>query len=104
MLVREVSKEFGLPYTRMSLDGKVYKHRTELADENCATMRIPLGGVGYVNFRYPAAASVRHAVAITSMRRQHPSNQCRRSRDHSSQARTCGAGGPRPTCLPKKAL
>ncbi len=67
-LVREVSTEFDLPYARMSLDGRVFEHhRSELPGEHCATMRIPLDGVGYVNFRYPVAASVRHAVAITSV-------------------------------------
>ena len=30
-------------------------------------MRIPLSEYGYVNFMYPAGASVQHAVAITSI-------------------------------------
>jgi UDP-GlcNAc:undecaprenyl-phosphate GlcNAc-1-phosphate transferase len=67
-IIRELGSEFGLPHVRMSLEGRIFDHCTETddLDLHCA-MRIPLSDSGYVNFVYPAGASVRHAVAITSI-------------------------------------
>ena len=67
-IIREAAGEFNFPQVRMSLDGRVFEHCTVDADlDPCSVMRIPLSESGYVNFRYPAGASVRHAVVITSI-------------------------------------
>jgi hypothetical protein len=67
-LIREVVNELGLPHVRMSLDGRIFEQCTAAADlDVCCATRIPLSDSGYVNFRYSAGASVRHAVAITSI-------------------------------------
>jgi UDP-GlcNAc:undecaprenyl-phosphate GlcNAc-1-phosphate transferase len=67
-IIREAAGEFGFPQVRMSLEGRVFEHCTVDADlDPCSVMRIPLSESGYVNFRYPAGASVRHAVVITSI-------------------------------------
>ena len=68
-IIMEFSREFGLPQVRMSLDGTVFKHRD--ANNNlrlsCCATRVPLLDKGWVIFKYPAAASARHAFAITSI-------------------------------------
>ena len=52
----------------MSLEGMIFEHRAADGDlDLCCSMRVPLSERGYVNFRYPAGASVRHGVAITSI-------------------------------------
>ena len=67
-VVREVSREFGFGEVRMCLTGKSSRIGAEgqTLDDSC-TIRIPLSSHGYVNFRYPNDASVRHAVAISSV-------------------------------------
>jgi UDP-GlcNAc:undecaprenyl-phosphate/decaprenyl-phosphate GlcNAc-1-phosphate transferase len=65
-IIREVMSEFGLPHARMCLDGRIFEHCTLAGDlDLCCAMRVPLSDSGYVNFRYPAGATVRHGVAIT---------------------------------------
>jgi UDP-GlcNAc:undecaprenyl-phosphate GlcNAc-1-phosphate transferase len=66
LALRDVSREFDFPHVRMCLADVVYEHCAAL-DEGAhgCTIRIPLSDVGYVNFRYPSNASVRHAAAIT---------------------------------------
>ena len=67
-IIREVVSEFGFPHVRLFLEGRLFEHCTVADDVDlCCAMRIPLSDSGYVNFRYPAGASVRHAVAITSI-------------------------------------
>jgi UDP-GlcNAc:undecaprenyl-phosphate/decaprenyl-phosphate GlcNAc-1-phosphate transferase len=67
-LVREFVNEFGFPHVRMSLEGRIFEQATgDEQDGPCCVMRIPLSDSGYVNFKYPVGASVRHAVAITSI-------------------------------------
>ena len=66
-IIREVVSEFGFPHVRMSLGGRVFEHQAPADERDCCSMRIPLADAGYVNFRYPAGASVRHAVAVTSI-------------------------------------
>jgi hypothetical protein len=51
----------------MSLGGRVFEHHTDDDVELCCAMRIPLSSSDYVNFKYPAGATVRHAVAVTSI-------------------------------------
>jgi UDP-GlcNAc:undecaprenyl-phosphate GlcNAc-1-phosphate transferase len=68
MIIREMVSELGLPHVRMSMEGRIFEHCTAAADlDLCCAMRIPLSESGYVNFRYSAGASVRHAVAINSI-------------------------------------
>ena len=69
-------------------------------------MRIPLDGDAYVNFRYPAGSSVRHAVAITSIGGILQRSMTLRFKEELEQLRTgipfppdltlrdIGAGGP----------
>ncbi len=67
-IIRDVVTDFGLPHVRMSLHGRVFEQCSVADDlDLCCAMRIPLCDAGYVNFSYPAGASVRHAVAITSI-------------------------------------
>jgi hypothetical protein len=67
-IVREIVSELGLPHVRMSLDGRIFEQCAAVADlDVCCAMRIPLSESGYINFRYSAGASVRHAFAITSI-------------------------------------
>jgi UDP-GlcNAc:undecaprenyl-phosphate GlcNAc-1-phosphate transferase len=67
-IVEEVVSEFGFPHVRMSLEGTIFEHGAADSDlEQCCSVRVPLPDKGYVNFKYPACASVRHAVAITSI-------------------------------------
>ncbi len=67
-VVREVGREFECPHVRMAFGGQVYEMRSESAEPaHCCTIRIPLDEGGYVNFKYAARSSVRHAVAISSV-------------------------------------
>jgi UDP-GlcNAc:undecaprenyl-phosphate GlcNAc-1-phosphate transferase len=66
-IIREVASELGVPHVRMSLDGRIFEHTAAADLDLCCATRIPLSESGYVNFRYSAGASVRHAVAITSI-------------------------------------
>jgi UDP-GlcNAc:undecaprenyl-phosphate GlcNAc-1-phosphate transferase len=66
--IREVGREFDCAHIRMALDGVVFEDRDrERERQPCCTMRIPLSENEYVNFKYPADSSVRHAVAISSV-------------------------------------
>lgn len=67
-VIRDVSHELGCSDVRMSLGGRIYED-VHVAQERrkCCVIRIPLEGTGYVNFRYPAEASVRYTVAVTSI-------------------------------------
>ena len=67
-VMRDASRDFNFPYVRMSLEGEVYEdHHAPVAQGHSSTLRVPLAADAYVNFGFPSNASVRHAIAITSM-------------------------------------
>ena len=67
--MRDVNRELGFAHVRMMLAGKVYEEESSAESAECgvSTIRIQLGSVGYVNFRFAAGSSVRHAIAILSV-------------------------------------
>jgi UDP-GlcNAc:undecaprenyl-phosphate GlcNAc-1-phosphate transferase len=67
--LRHVNRELGFGRVRMLLAGKLYEDDSpsQVTDDACSSIRIPLRDQGYVNFRLAPDASVRHAVAITSI-------------------------------------
>lgn len=66
--VRHAGRELECAQVRMALKGAVYEDRDDARKfQQCCTMRIPLSDTEYVNFKYPAATAVRHAVAISSL-------------------------------------
>lgn len=68
-VMRQANRELQFGRVRMLMAGQVYEEEyieSPAPDESC-TIRIPLKDVGYVNFRFGAEASVRQAVAVTSI-------------------------------------
>jgi UDP-GlcNAc:undecaprenyl-phosphate GlcNAc-1-phosphate transferase len=66
--ISDVGRELECAHIRMALKGSVFEQRDPAREwQPCCTMRIPLSHDEYVNFKYPAASSVRHAVAISSI-------------------------------------
>ena len=66
--IRDAGREFECAHIRMMVKGSVFDQRDPDRDRQpSCTMRIPLSGDGYVNFKYPAESSVRHAFAISSI-------------------------------------
>jgi len=68
--MRDVSRDLGFAHVRMMLGGTTYEESEStrpVPEVGSSTMRIELGDAGYVNFRFAAGASVRHAVAILSV-------------------------------------
>jgi hypothetical protein len=62
------SAELECAHVRMALRGSVFEDRhRERERQPCCTLRIPLSDDEYVNFKYPAESSMRHAVAISSI-------------------------------------
>ena len=66
--VRDVGREFGCTYVRMSLAGAIYEDGdiTEVSARRCS-IRIPVEGDGYVNFRYPVGLATRYTVALSTI-------------------------------------
>lgn len=66
-IVRDISRELKCVNVRICLWGELFEERIDPAfNGGCADLRVPLSA-GYVNFRYPAAHPVRHAVALSAM-------------------------------------
>lgn len=66
-ITREVGHDLGCTDVRMDVAGQVFEETFEDHERRqCCAIRVPLGD-GYVNFRYPARFSVKHAVAISSI-------------------------------------
>src|SRR5439155_25750000 len=60
--------ELECAHARMALNGEVFEERDRHRERQpCCTIRIPLSDEEYVNFKYPAGSSMRHAVAISSI-------------------------------------
>jgi UDP-GlcNAc:undecaprenyl-phosphate GlcNAc-1-phosphate transferase len=68
-IIRDAGREFECAQVRMALRGEISEERRHEAKalQQCCTLRIPLPGDGYVNFQFPVEASVRHAIAISSI-------------------------------------
>jgi UDP-GlcNAc:undecaprenyl-phosphate GlcNAc-1-phosphate transferase len=67
-ILRDVGEEFGCAQVRLALRGCVYEQRVSKREgEPCCTIRISLSDEEYVNFKYSADASARHAVAISAI-------------------------------------
>jgi hypothetical protein len=66
--IRDASRELECKHVRLALRGAVFEDQDRRRDERpCCTLRIPLSDTEYVNFKYPAESSKRHAVAISSI-------------------------------------
>ncbi len=66
-LVKEAANELECPQVRMSFCGRVFEMNAGKAGKRCSVIRIPLGELGYVNFKCPLGASVKHAVTVHSL-------------------------------------
>jgi UDP-GlcNAc:undecaprenyl-phosphate GlcNAc-1-phosphate transferase len=65
----EVNREVGCSYVRMMLGGQIYEDVADVPplDEPNTTLRVELGGSGYVNFSLGETSSMRHGLAVLSV-------------------------------------